>query len=98
MLEIELEFESVYEKQKLISDTLLFLRSYNYQILHIKLHHWAKKPHYYQNSKVGSVLVWAEVFLGVPTHILKLKGINLEIRKKIARTLKFYSYEEDLKL
>lgn len=98
MLEIELEFEQVYENQKLIEDTLTMLRNFNYSILHMELHHWSKKPQYFQNSDVGSTLVWAQVFFGVPPHILKSKGVNLEIRKKIAHTLKFYSYEDDFDL
>ncbi len=98
MLEIELEFEQVYENQKLIEDTLTMLRSYNYSILHMELHHWSKKPKFFQNSDVGSALVWAQVFFGVSPHILKSKGVNLDIRKKIAHTLKFYSYEDDFNL
>jgi len=98
MLEIELEFEEVYKNQKLIADTLTMLRNCNYNILHMELHHWAKKAQYFQNSDVGSTLVWAQVFLGASPHTLKSKGVNLEIRKKIAHTLKFYSYEDDFNL
>jgi FkbM family methyltransferase len=98
MLEIELEFEEVYENQKLIADTLKLLRIYDYNILHMELHHWAKKLQYFQNSDVGSTLVWAQVFLGASPHTLKSRGVDLEIRKKIAHTLKFYSYEDDFNL
>jgi FkbM family methyltransferase len=96
MLEVELEFEQVYKNQKLIEDTTKMLRKYDYNILNIQLHHWATKPRYYKNNNVGSILVWAQVFFGVPLRTLEAKSVDIEVRKKLAKVLKFDSYEDDL--
>jgi len=95
MLEVELEFEQVYENQKLIEDTIKMLRKYDYNILDMQLHHWASKPNFYNNNNVGSILVWAQVFFGVSPRILEAKEVNFETRKKIAKVLKFDSYEDE---
>jgi FkbM family methyltransferase len=98
MLEVELEFEPIYKNQKLFEHTLSYLRDFNYNILHMEPHYWAKKRKFYDNKQVGSSLVWAQVFFAASSRSLIDKNVNLETRRKIARVLKFDSYVDELSI
>jgi FkbM family methyltransferase len=94
MLEVELEFEPIYKNQKLFEKTTTMLRDLNYSIIHMELNHWANSLKHFQNSHLGSTLVWAQVFFAVDPSVLKAKNVNLDGRRKIAKALKFDSYAD----
>lgn len=96
MLEVELEFEPIYKNQELFEKTVTMLRDLNYSIIQMELNHWSNRLKHYQNSHVGSTLVWAQVFFAVGPNILKAKNVNLDSRKKIAKALNFDAYADKL--